>query len=76
MKELVEYLVKAMVDQPEKVLLAQRTQDESIFLELTVASDDMGKVIGRHGKTIDALRTVTQMAAASRDRRCRLELLG
>jgi hypothetical protein len=76
MKALVEYLVKAMVDHPDKVLLAQRTQDQSIHLELSVAPDDMGQVIGRNGKTIHAVRTVAQMAAASKDCTCRLELLG
>ena len=76
MKGLVEYLVKSFVERPDKVLLAERTHDGSVYLELSVAPEDVGRVIGKNGKTINAMRTVAQAAAASRNKKCRLELIG
>ncbi len=76
MRDLVHYLVKALVDQPEKVVLEEKGSGDTVFLELSVAPEDMGKVIGRNGKTIEALRTVVQLAATSSGKKCRLEVLG
>lgn len=76
MKELVEYLVKSLVDQPDEVFLAEHEEDDTVVLELKIAPDDLGKVIGKSGNTINAIRTVLQAAASSQRKRVRLEVLG
>jgi predicted RNA-binding protein YlqC (UPF0109 family) len=76
MKELVEYLVKSLVDQPEEVVLAEREEEDTVILELKIAQEDLGKVIGKNGNTINAIRTVLQAAASSHRKRARLEVLG
>ena len=64
MKELVEVLAKSLVDYPEQVTVTETEQDNEILLVLKVASDDMGKVIGKQGRIAKAIRMVK--AAASR----------
>lgn len=76
MQELVYYLVKNLVDQPEKVVLEEKSSGDTVLLELSVAPEDMGKVIGKSGKTIEALRAIVQLAASSTGKKCRLEVLG
>ena len=76
MRELVEYLVKSLVDHPEDVLVEETRDDNMVALELRVAGDDLGKVIGRHGNTINAIRNVLQAAATSRKLRAKLEVVG
>ncbi|WP_245994556.1 KH domain-containing protein [Desulfosoma caldarium] len=76
MRELVYYLAKALVDHPDKVVLEEKASGDAVLFELSVAPEDMGKVIGRSGKTIEALRTVVQLAASSVGKKCRLEVLG
>ena len=69
MKELLEYLARGLVDYPDQVRVKEvREDDGAIVLELSVADDDYGNVIGRGGRTAAALRTVVKTAAA-RDRR-------
>jgi predicted RNA-binding protein YlqC (UPF0109 family) len=75
MKGLVEYLVRSLVSQPEEVLLASRESENTIYMELKVHPDDMGRIIGRDGSTINAIRTVLQAAAASHKKRARLDVL-
>jgi predicted RNA-binding protein YlqC (UPF0109 family) len=75
MKELVEYLVKSLVDHPEDILIAEKEQDNDIAMELRVASEDLGKVIGKNGYTINAIRTVLQAAASSHKKRVRLDIM-
>jgi predicted RNA-binding protein YlqC (UPF0109 family) len=75
MRELVEYLVKSLVDHPEDILIAEKEQDNDIAMELRVASEDLGKVIGKNGYTINAIRTVLQAAASSHKKRVRLDIL-
>lgn len=68
MKELVEVIAKALVDSPEEVFVAQRTEDDgTIVLELHVAKDDMGKVIGKKGRIAKSIRTVVKTAATKKD---------
>jgi len=67
MKELVEYIAKSLVDNPDDVSVTQVDGEGSIVLELRVAPDDMGKVIGKQGRIAKALRTVVK-AAASKER--------
>ena len=67
MKELVEFIAKSLVDNPDDVSVTQVDGEGSIVLELRVAPDDMGKVIGKQGRIAKALRTVVK-AAASKER--------
>jgi len=75
MKELVEYLVKSLVDSPQEVQIEETTDENSVLMELKVAENDMGKVIGKNGHTINAIRTVVQAAASSHKIRAKLEVL-
>ncbi len=75
MKVLIEYLVKSLVDHPEQVAVAEREDDGNVMLELKVADDDLGKVIGKSGFTINAIRAVLQAAASSRKKRARLDII-
>ena len=64
MKALVEYLVKSLVSQPEAVVVTQRPGDVGQVVEIAVAKEDLGHIIGRKGKTIKSIRHVVQAAAA------------
>ena len=64
MKELLLFLAKSLVDNPEQVTVTETEGQESIILELNVASDDMGKVIGKQGRIAKALRSVIKAATA------------
>lgn len=75
MKNLVEILAKALVDQPDKVAVNQVEGEKSIILELRVDGDDMGKVIGKQGKIAKSIRTVVKAAAAKEGKRVVLEIL-
>lgn len=76
MRELVEYLVKSLVDHPEDVILDETQKDNAVAMELRVAPDDLGKIIGKHGNTINAIRNVVQAAATSKKLRAKLEVIG
>jgi predicted RNA-binding protein YlqC (UPF0109 family) len=68
-QELLRYLAEGLVDQPDEVSIERFEEDDgTVVLELAVAREDYGKVIGRHGRTAQALRTVVR-AAASEDKR-------
>ena len=75
MKALVEYLVKSLADQPDQVALAEHETDDSILLELRISPDDVGKIIGKNGNTINAIRTILQAAASSHKKRVKLEVV-
>lgn len=75
MKELVELLAKALVDHPDQVEVRQVEDDYSISIELRVAPEDMGKVIGRQGRTAKAIRTLVKAAAGSERRRVNVEII-
>ena len=66
MKDLVEVIAKALVDHPEEVVVTETENDKAIVVELKVAADDMGKVIGKQGRVAKSIRSVVK-AAASRD---------
>ncbi len=66
MKELVEVIARSLVDHPEEVVVTETENDKTIVVELKVAADDMGKVIGKQGRVAKSIRTVVK-AAASRD---------
>jgi predicted RNA-binding protein YlqC (UPF0109 family) len=63
-KALVEYLAKSLVQHPDSVRVEERKSDHGLVLELTVAKDDLGRVIGREGRTIKAIRNLLSAAAA------------
>ena len=73
--ELVEYLARRLVDEPDAVRVEEVERDGELVLELHVAKDDVGKVIGRQGRIARALRTVVRAAAARGDRRVLLEIV-
>jgi predicted RNA-binding protein YlqC (UPF0109 family) len=76
MKELLEHLARGLVEQPEAVHVTEVAEnDGSTLLELAVADDDYGKVIGRGGRTAAALRTVVKFAAARNDRRVFVDIV-
>ena len=75
MKELIEYIAKALVDLPDQVSVKELDGDGSTLYELTVAPEEIGKVIGKQGRTIKALRTVLSCASAKQNKRVMLELM-
>ena len=74
MKELVEYIVKSLVDHPEEVTVTEKRQGGSVALRLHVASDDMGRVIGKGGKVANALRALLRAMAARENVRVTLDI--
>ena len=76
MKELVEYLARALVDSPDQVSVESFEEDDgTIVYELHVAEDDVGKVIGRNGRTVNALRTVVRASAVREGRRVLVDVV-
>lgn len=76
MKELLAYLAKELVDDPDAVEVDEYEEDDgTLVLELSVAEDDYGKVIGRGGRTANALRVVVKAAAVREDRRVLVDIV-
>lgn len=75
MKELVEYVVKQLIDYPEELRLAEIEGERTIVYELRCHPDDIGKVIGKSGKTVGALRTLLSSVASKQNRRAMLEIV-
>lgn len=75
MKELVEYVAKSLVDDPSQVTVTEIEGATSIILELSVAPEDMGRVIGRSGRVANALRTLLRVIAAKHGKRVTLEIV-
>lgn len=69
MKELVELIAKSLVDNPDSVVVTETTDDNTINIELTVAPEDMGKVIGKGGRIAKSIRTVVKAAASKGDKK-------
>lgn len=74
-KDLVEYIAKSLVDDPESVNVNLIEGEKSTILELKVSQDDIGKVIGKHGRIAKAVRTVLSAAASKSGKRVVLEIL-
>lgn len=74
MKELVEVLAKALVDNTDQVIVAQVETEKTVHLQLTVAPEDMGKVIGKQGKIANAMRTLIKAAAVKDGRRVQMDI--
>jgi predicted RNA-binding protein YlqC (UPF0109 family) len=75
LKELVEVIAKALVDYPEMVKVKETESDRSVVIELTVAPEDMGKVIGKNGRIARAIRTVVKSSATKLDKKVIVEIL-
>jgi predicted RNA-binding protein YlqC (UPF0109 family) len=75
MAELLEYLARQLVDEPDAVSVEQADEEDELVLRLHVAEADRGKVIGRQGRIARALRTVVRASAARERRRVRLEIV-
>jgi uncharacterized protein len=75
MLKLIEDMAKAMVDHPDQVRVHGVEGESSVVIELGVAKDDLGKIIGKHGRTITAMRIMLQATRAQKDKRHVLEVL-
>jgi predicted RNA-binding protein YlqC (UPF0109 family) len=76
MKDLVEYLARALVDHPDEVLVESFEEDDgTLVFELHLNEDDVGKVIGRSGRTVNALRTVVRAASVREGRRVLVDVV-
>ena len=75
MKEIVEVIATSFVDHPESVEVSEKQDGDQLLLELRVAEDDMGKVIGRQGRIAKALRTVVKAAATRENKKVTVEII-
>ena len=75
MKEFINFIARKLVDEPEAVDVTLLEDDDNLTIELRVAKEDLGKVIGKQGRTARAMRTVLATAAAKTGKRSRLEIL-
>ena len=75
MKELVEVVAKALVDNPDEVVVTEKTEGKNIVLELNVAASDMGKVIGKQGRIAKAIRSVVEAASSKDNTRVDVEIV-
>ncbi|ABR33359.1 MULTISPECIES: KH domain-containing protein [Clostridium] len=75
MKELVEFMAKSLVDNPDAVTVNEVDGEQSIILELKVAPEDMGKIIGKQGRIAKAIRTVIKAAAVKQNKRVIVEII-
>ena len=75
MRELLEYIVKSIVAEPDKVNITEENSDAGLLIKLEVAPEDKGRVIGKQGRVAEAMRTLLRVKAAKDDMRVRLEIL-
>ena len=75
MKELIEYIAKALVDDPDQVQVSEVVGDQTSVLELKVAKEDLGKVIGKQGRSARAMRTILSAASTKMKKRTVLEII-
>ncbi|MCH8030130.1 MAG: KH domain-containing protein [Candidatus Dadabacteria bacterium] len=75
LQDLVSFIAKSLVDNPDKVVVKEITGEQTAVLELKVAQEDLGKIIGKQGKTAKAIRTILNAAAAKMRKRAVLEIL-
>ncbi|MBU4261913.1 MAG: KH domain-containing protein [Proteobacteria bacterium] len=75
MKELVNFIAASLVDQPQAVEVNETAQEDAVVIELRVAKDDLGKVIGKQGRTARAIRVLLSAAATRQNKRARLEIV-
>ena len=75
MKELVEVIAKALVDNPDEVVVTEKTEGKNVTVELHVAASDMGKVIGEQGRIAKAIRSVVKAASSKDNKRVDVEII-
>jgi len=75
MKDLISYIAKALVDKPEEVTVTEVEGEQTSVIELKVAKEDLGKVIGKQGRTARAMRTILSASSAKMNKRSVLEIL-
>jgi predicted RNA-binding protein YlqC (UPF0109 family) len=75
MKDLLEYIVKSIVAEPDAVKISEENSDDGLLIKLEVAPDDKGRVIGRQGRVAQALRTLLRVKGAKDNTRVRLEIV-
>lgn len=75
MKDLVEYIAKALADKPHQVQVSEIEGEAALVLELRVAPEDMGRIIGKDGRTANAIRTLVRVLAAKQGKRVTLEIV-
>jgi len=75
MKDLIAYIAKALVDKPEEVVVTEIEGQQTSVIELKVAKEDIGKIIGKQGRTAQAIRTILSAASAKIDKRSVLEII-
>ena len=75
MTELLEFIVRALVEHPEEVEVEELEEDGDLVYEISVADDDLGRVIGKGGRVANAIRTIAKAAAVRIDRRVIVEIL-
>ncbi|MDE6924179.1 MAG: KH domain-containing protein [Acetatifactor sp.] len=75
MKELVEVVAKALVDNPDEVVVTEKNEGRNTVIELHVAASDMGKVIGKQGRIAKAIRSVVKAASSKENRRVDVEIV-
>ena len=76
MKELLEYLIKSIVDEPDAIEVREVSGEKALVFEIKVAESDIGKVIGKHGRIINAIRTLVRAAAVKEGMKVSIELIG
>jgi uncharacterized protein len=76
LKETLEYFIRALVEDPDSVQVEEQHEGEKVLYMVTVAPDDIGKVIGKQGRTIKALRTIVRAGAARQGNRAEVEVAG
>ncbi|MCH7553419.1 MAG: KH domain-containing protein [Chloroflexi bacterium] len=74
MKELIEYIAKTIADNPEQVSVTETEEDGRVIIRLEVATEDKGKIIGRQGRVVQAMRTLLRVAAVKQGTRVNLEI--
>ena len=75
MKDLIAYIAKALVDKPEEVVVTEIRGQQTSMIELKVAKEDIGKILGKQGRTAQAIRTILNAASAKIHKRSHLEII-
>ncbi|MGD1992092.1 MAG: KH domain-containing protein [Anaerolineae bacterium] len=75
MKDLIEYIAKSLADEPSKVDVSEIEGENSVILELRVGPEDMGRIIGKGGRTANAMRSLVRVLAAKQGKRVTLEIV-
>lgn len=74
-RDLVEYIVKSLVDSPDSVQVNEIDENNSVLIEISVSEEDMGRLIGRGGVVVNSIRSLLQVAGAKRGKRVTLEII-